>query len=363
MHCLIRLLVIFVLVAGHVRLRAAEGQYFLWKIEQDQARVYLLGSIHALRPSDHPLPSIFEEIIAEADQVVFEIHYDEVESLAFLLKSLSASVYPSGQSLRHHVSQETYQLLEEYRQEQGSLLTDQFRPWFIASGIEAQALSQLGFEESYGVDRFLFGLAKQAGKTILALESAGFQIDLLAGLSHETAEQLLLQSLTTRDSKADELEELVATWRTGNLYRLRAYAEAMKEDSPELYRLLLTGRNLSWLEKIEGYLQQNKTTVVVGGAAHFAGDDGLIRLLRNEGVEVQQLPVIPSRLRLQRQPEKRWQLDLELAPGRDYSLQVSGDLQTWEEQGRFYADQPALKLDGIELLPEQRRFFRLEILE
>jgi uncharacterized protein YbaP (TraB family) len=48
-------------------------------------------------------------------------------------------------------------------------------------------------------------------------------------------------------------------------------------------------RNLKWIPRIIGLIKQNKPTMVVAGAAHFAGPPSLIKLLELHGYKCEQL--------------------------------------------------------------------------
>ena len=58
---------------------------------------------------------------------------------------------------------------------------------------------------------------------------------------------------------------------------------------PKLYQTLIVDRNNKWVRNIEGYLNGSGNTMVVVGAAHLVGADGLINLLRKRGYKVVKL--------------------------------------------------------------------------
>ena len=58
---------------------------------------------------------------------------------------------------------------------------------------------------------------------------------------------------------------------------------------PKLYQSLIVDRNNKWMRNIEGYLNGSGNTMVVVGAAHLVGQDGLINLLRKRGYKVVKL--------------------------------------------------------------------------
>jgi len=59
-------------------------------------------------------------------------------------------------------------------------------------------------------------------------------------------------------------------------------------DAPSIRQRIVVDRNLLWMPKIEGYLRSGKTWMVVAGAAHMAGSDGLAAMLRARGYQVDQ---------------------------------------------------------------------------
>ena len=65
--------------------------------------------------------------------------------------------------------------------------------------------------------------------------------------------------------------------------------EADYKDAPSIRRRLITDRNKRWLPEIVQWLQSGKTYLVVAGAAHMAGSEGLPALLQAQGFQVEQL--------------------------------------------------------------------------
>src|SRR5207249_3073491 len=59
------------------------------------------------------------------------------------------------------------------------------------------------------------------------------------------------------------------------------------------YRRLFYNRNTNFVAQIESFLGQSKTTLVIAGAGHFVGTNGVVDLLRNRNYDVLQLPGVP----------------------------------------------------------------------
>src|SRR5688572_17548059 len=52
----------------------------LWKVKGAKNTVYLLGSVHILRPEDHPLPAAMDAAYADTKVLVLEATSKEAES-------------------------------------------------------------------------------------------------------------------------------------------------------------------------------------------------------------------------------------------------------------------------------------------
>jgi len=56
-----------------------------------------------------------------------------------------------------------------------------------------------------------------------------------------------------------------------------------------LHDAILVQRNLNWIDRIVDYLDDDEDYLIVVGAAHLVGDDGVIELLLERDVDVSQL--------------------------------------------------------------------------
>jgi uncharacterized protein YbaP (TraB family) len=56
-----------------------------------------------------------------------------------------------------------------------------------------------------------------------------------------------------------------------------------------MYQRLLVERNKNWMPKIEALFTRRGRALVVVGAAHLVGPDGLLAMLKAKGYTVEQL--------------------------------------------------------------------------
>ena len=64
--------------------------------------------------------------------------------------------------------------------------------------------------------------------------------------------------------------------------------EDLKEE-PVIYERLLVERNRNWLPQIEALFARRTPALVVVGAAHLVGPDGLLKMLQGKGYAIEQL--------------------------------------------------------------------------
>ncbi len=101
-------------------------------------------------------------------------------------------------------------------------------------------------------------------------------------------EQLeFLRTTLDESDVASEIEEITAAWRRGDLEKLESLLRSGAEESPRFFKALTTDRNLQWLPKIEAMLADpGDDYLVVTGALHMVGENGLVELLRRKGYRV-----------------------------------------------------------------------------
>ena len=115
-----------------------------------------------------------------------------------------------------------------------------------------------------------------------------FQINLITGFSKEDGEDLLKSTLQDMKTLKSELNELLKAWETGDGAKLEKLLNDSMKDSPPIYKRMVTDRNRNWLPKIESLARGNKNAIVIVGAAHLVGKDGVVEMLKAKGWKVTQ---------------------------------------------------------------------------
>jgi uncharacterized protein YbaP (TraB family) len=271
--------------------REGESKATLWQVQGDHNRVYLLGSIHVLSKQAYPLKPALERAFNDANQVVFEINLTQFNQKSFKEEFRRTAYYPSGQSLSKKLTPQTVALLNNLLPLYGLSLkkVEQLKPWFLAEALSSRTLEMAGFSDRLGIDLYFYQKAKAAGKPVLGLESLRDQAEIFDRFDDQQNEQYLLNTLSGLAAYADTLRQLVKAWKDGNVQLLDQLLNQDKQSNPVTHDVLFSRRNAKWMPEIERFAHATGNYLIIVGAGHLVGDDGVVAQLRRAGYSVQQM--------------------------------------------------------------------------
>lgn len=278
-----------VLLASAAGPAQAEGPA-VWAVTGRANTVYLFGSVHLLRAGDYEFGGALEEAYADAESLYLEVDPDELSPAALAVAAAARAVDPDGRSLFDLLGDDAddARRLARAASIDLSLLTP-FEPWFAGITVTALALAQHGYVAEAGVERQLLVRAAADGKPALGLETLDEQLALLDGLAATDQRAFLLKSLQDAARVPTEVAELVAAWRAGDAGRLAGLLEDEFSAASVLYDTLIAARNDRWAARIEALLEHDQDYLVVVGALHLVGRDGLPAQLGRSGFPVERL--------------------------------------------------------------------------
>ena len=263
----------------------------MWMAEGTSNHVYLLGSVHLLREQDHPLPRVIDEAYDDAETLYMELDMDDLDPLLMQATINRLGMLEEGTSLRDVMGEELYAeaMAVAVELEIPLEMLERTEPWFAAITVEQLALARIGFNPSYGVEMHLLRKASRDGKTILGFESVEQQLAYLDGLSLDAQLALLMQTLTESAAIREVMDDLILAWRSGDIDFLEQTLLDDVSGYPELYDTIVANRNRLWVDTIDELLEQSEDYLVVVGALHLVGEDGVPQLLRQRGVRITQM--------------------------------------------------------------------------
>jgi uncharacterized protein YbaP (TraB family) len=266
----------------------------LWKVSDADNAIYLLGSFHLLAKSDYPLSPDVERAFDDAESLVFEVSPEDLDDPSVTAKMFALASSDPASSLARAVPADLAPALDA-RLAAAGLPPERmagFEPWFVDTMLVTLLGQRSGYAPEDGLDRVLMARAKVAGKPASGLETVDQQLATLDGTPLPEQIASLREFVNEGDGAAARLAELHAAWRAADVTTLeRLTREDMRELTPVTYQRLNVERNRAWLPKLERMLAQGRgqDVLVVVGALHLLGDDGVVELLRARGYRVERV--------------------------------------------------------------------------
>jgi uncharacterized protein YbaP (TraB family) len=261
----------------------------LWRIDGENGAtpgtVYLAGALHALRPSDLPLPGQFLGVYQQASRIFFE-----ADPSAAGAASASRTQGLMGEPLSALITPQTEAKLKRYLNDNPSLMpwSNDQTPIMLSIGISSWETSKLGARRDLGIEHYFYHHQEIRGKQIFALERVEDQFRILYELTSKQQELMLNEAIDSAPSKSEWFANLVAAWKGGDTTRLD---ELLNETfDPGIYDHLIASRNRIWMTAIlnEVYYGRGQSMFVVG-VAHLVGKGSIIALLEANGCRPVQL--------------------------------------------------------------------------
>jgi uncharacterized protein YbaP (TraB family) len=269
----------------------------LWKISGNDLKKpsYILGTLH-LKPGTY-IDSIAgaKNALKQVEQVVGEM--DMANAMDMQMQLMQAMTMPEDTTYEMLYSPDDYRFVSEQIAALLSVGLDNeqlkhIKPIGISVNLALVKLIRMlpGYNPTAeAIDVYVQTTARAEGKTVLGLETAKDQVDALFSSPLQRQADDLLCYL----KNADEID------RASIPLLLEAYATANLDTIPSLINIndriclwtqdekdkLLKDRNNKWLEKLPAIMKEKSSFIAVG-AAHLAGEEGLLYRLRQAGYNV-----------------------------------------------------------------------------
>lgn len=264
---------------------AAQAGSPVWKVSRGDRHFYLGGTIHILGKSDYPLPRAFDAAYDKSDTLVFETDIKKSRDPKFTEKFMAKMVYSDNRTLKKLLTPATFRALTIFAADRDIPVDamNQFKPGLVLVSLTLLEVERLGVG-GIGVDEFFFSKAVKDGKMMHHLESLEEQISFFENMGMGNEDELIAYIIKDLKSLPGLLPVIKSTWKTGDTPGLdKAILAPLKNDFPELYQSLFLERNKKWMPKIQTLAATPEVEFILVGAAHLAGEQGLLALLKTRG--------------------------------------------------------------------------------
>lgn len=263
----------------------------VWKVSKDGAHFFVGGTIHLLSEADYPLPPGFDQAYRQADTVVLEMDAEVLQSAEFQRAVVAGSTYKDGRTLEQLLKPKTYRALQQHLSSRGIPAAGMMnlKPGLLSTTLTVLELERLGLA-GIGVDQHFSRRAGGDRKKRLYLETAQQQLAYLTEMGVGREDQLIAYTLRDMEQLPVLMRDMKAAWRQGDNDGLRKLAlKPLRRDFPRAYRSLIAERNRAWMPRIEAMLATPEIELILVGALHLVGRDGVLARLAAKGCVVEQL--------------------------------------------------------------------------
>jgi len=266
----------------------AEADPAMWVVKDADSTVYLLGTIHVMKPGIDWRSDKLAAALKASDQYWMEadVGADPAIAQTYALNFGMDARHPLPETLGEKDFAKLMTVAERFQIPADHL--HEMRPWLATMVVSRAQILSIGYDPELGVDRTLEKEAMAAGKTVKAFETADQQLGFMAHLPDKIAKEMLIQTMDELDEGEKAVDELSAAWLAGDVKRLQKVGpDKMRKEAPELYDAIVLQRNANWMKQIDSMLKSSGTQFIAVGAAHLLGKDGLPEQLKKLGYKVE----------------------------------------------------------------------------
>lgn len=254
-----------------------------YRVSKGDEQHWLMGSIHAGKPTLYPLPEPVERAWQQSRALVMEVDMNSISQEQWQGMA-SLTQLNDGKSLKEYLPAELYQrtLMAGARYGLDEATLSPLRPWFAAITLTQAAMAKTGFDSQLGIDQHFAGLVAKEGKPVVGFETLLEQLGYLASVG-DNQTLMLASTLDELPMLENAFTAVMKAWQQGDeatLINLLKEEMAPPALQSWMEQTLLAERNRNWLKKWPSL--PNESFIVVG-ALHLYGEQGLLAQLEQQG--------------------------------------------------------------------------------
>ncbi len=259
------------------------GPSLLWEISGNglEKKSYLFGTIHLFCPGDFTIGDSLKSRLQASEKLVLEIDMTDPELMPALMQGM---MMKDGATLRGLLSGPEYERIHTFFADSVGFNIAPFagsKPYLLTSLLYSYALQcpQQSVEEQLTI------MAGEKGIRVAGLETPQEQTALFDLIPYRKQAEMVLRMIDSIHIAQKEFRELTDLYKSQDIQKLYEYVSKSESDFSGFENILLADRNRKWISRIEKLLSDASSFIAVG-AAHLGGEEGLVRLLRDEGYKV-----------------------------------------------------------------------------
>ncbi len=256
----------------------------LWEItgKDLQKKSWIFGTLHMICPEDFYVFPGVEEALKQAGKIVVELDITDPEVTEEIRQSM---IMGEGQRFEDLFDEDDYRRVKNFFKDSIGVNLEtlsQVQPIFLSSMIYPRMIGCT--PKSY--EDYLVRKATDYDIPVRGLEEVDEQFSVFRHLSYEQQATLLMEYIEEYDQKKSEFNIMVSDYLNQSINKLLEDIKSSSYDEIERFtREMMEERNKIWIPRIEDLI--NEQSVFIGiGAGHLPGEEGVIKLLRDRGYDV-----------------------------------------------------------------------------
>ncbi len=264
-----------------------DNNTLLWQVSGKYLKKpsYLFGTFHLLCKDDIKFSEQLKNSLRTADEVYMEMDMDDPSTM---LSGLLYMNMKDGKKLKDLYTADEYKKVESYFSDSlgmPMMMFQSIKPYFLVAMLYPKMMN---CKAASGVEEELITLAKENKKEIKGLETMQFQASVFDSIPYEWQAKELLKNIDSFSVYKKEFDTMIMEYKNQQLSAMEKLLAKSEFGSDKYEDILLTKRNINWVEQLKSIMKKESVFVAVG-AGHLVGEKGLLNLLRKEGYTIEPL--------------------------------------------------------------------------
>ena len=243
--------------------------------------IYLSGSLHALPANEFIIYEKVNEILSESNLVVFEVNLLQPD----LAQRARERMLMKDITLDQLLNSDDFEKLKLFVEDSLSLTMsalNKVKPLLFSSFLVPKLLGT----QPASYDYYFLQKAQELSIELNGLETVDEQFDHFDAIPLSDQAQILMESICNFEEQRKTYFNLVELYKLQDIEGIYNLTISMSAEYPAFKENVLHKRNEKWIPRIID-LCTNRSCFLVFGAAHLAGNNGVIELLRKTGYTVE----------------------------------------------------------------------------
>jgi len=274
------------LLGGGKSAEAQSGQKgLLWEINGKGLKKpsYLYGTIHIQSKKVFQYDPVVEEKLKSCNAFAPELILDEINQLEVM-----GAMMMTDNSLDNLLSPEDYAKLDAFMKASTGTGIEVFKRMKPFALIAQLGQGDVTGEMPIPLDMHLLQIARENKLKTFAVEKLDEQIAVINSIPLADQARMLMEAISDTSSGNKQFEELVQVYLDQNLDAMMSLAEDPSLPK-EIQQEFLIARNKVMAERINVFIKEQSTFIAIG-AAHLGGRNGIIELLKQQGLKLKAVP-------------------------------------------------------------------------